>query len=496
MKGLALEHSLAELLYSELVRAALDSEQSYLFKHALVQDTAYQSLLKNERRAFHRAAAHALQSCYPDALDENAARLAEHYWHAEEWERAADFSQRAGTHALRVFAMREAMQQFERAQAALEKISDAPREKRIDAILGWADASAKYRPYAERLKALQDAEQLARVMEDKRRLAQLLYRIGSIHNLQGHNLRALLPLTECFTLIQELGDERYAVMPTYFMGMATLDPDPRAAVGLYDRAIELAECFQDDDMQAVSWSAKAWALARLGEFANARAASMRAQALLERVKSPMIASDVDLFTGWAYFEAGDAARGLEFGRRGLSKAHAADNMDCVCGAYLCVGFNQLMAQHTRDATDTFREAIRQSQYAGADAFENLGQMGLAVASYYTEKRDTLADLEKTYARARAMDDVMSMALIAEAMCEMLVERGEMERAEILLNETLQFYRRNQMIPSLVRTLHTLSNVYAAQGRTVQTQAARAEIQEYQNSLARAAENDVPAGAAL
>jgi predicted ATPase len=119
VSGIPLEAWLARLTHSELVRDTREPEQAYLFKHALVQDTAYQSLLKNERRAFHLAAARALETCYPDALDENAARLAEHYWLAEEWARAAEFSQRAGAGALRVYAMNEAMAHFERATLAL-----------------------------------------------------------------------------------------------------------------------------------------------------------------------------------------------------------------------------------------------------------------------------------------------------------------------------------------------------------------------------------------
>lgn len=457
---------------AELVRALAEPELAYIFKHALVQDTAYQSLLKNERRGFHRAAAHALESCYPDALDENAARLAEHYWVAEAWARAADFSQRAGTNALRVYAMREAMQQFERAQAALEKISDAPPDQWIDALLGWSDASAKFRPYADRLAQLERAEKLARALNDKARLAQILYRIGSIYTLQGHNMRAIAPLAECFTLVQELGDERLAIVPTYFMGMATLDPDPRAAIGLYERAIELAQRYQDFDTAAVSLSAKAWAHARLGDFANARAAITQGQALLSRVKSPMVASDVDLFTGWAFLEMGDTPHGLEFGRRGLDKARAADNMDCVCGAYLCVGFNQLSAQRLTEAQEAFREGIRQSQFSGADVFENLGNTGLALANYYSGSSETLDELERARLRAQAMGDVYSAAMISQALGEIFAARGDLTRAEFFLNDALTFYRQSQMLPSLARTLESLARVYESQTRV--TDAARAQ----------------------
>lgn len=473
---------LSQLTRSDLIKALNELEQAYMFKHALVQDTAYQSLLKNERRVIHNAAARALQASYPDALDENAARLAEHYWLAEDWTQAANFAQRAGTNAMRVFAAREAMGHFEHALHALEKISDAPSEQWIDALLGWSDASAKFRPYADRLTQLERAEKLARAYHDKARLAQILYRIGSVYTLQGHNMRAIAPLAECFTLVQELGDERLAIVPTYFMGMATLDPDPRAAIGLYERAIELGQRYQDFDTAAVSLSAKAWAHARLGEFANARTAIAEGQALLPRVKSPMVASDVDLFTGWAFLEMGDTPHGLEFGRRGLDKARAADNMDCVCGAYLCVGFNQLSAQRLTEAQEAFREGIRQSQFSGADVFENLGNMGLALANYYSGSSETLDELEQALLRAQAMGDVYSAAMISQALGGIFLARGEFARAEIYLNDALAFYRHSQMLPSLSRALETLAQVYQAQTRTADAERAQHEATELQEIL--------------
>lgn len=479
---------------AELIRRLAEFEPAYLFKHALVQETVYRALLKNERKRLHLSVAANLEQALPDQLDENAARLAEHFWLAEDWARAAEYSQRAGTNALRHFASLEALDHFERALGAIEKMSAPTPLQRYEALMGWAEAAAKYRPYAAQLEQLARAEKIARELDDKPRLARTLYSIGAAHTAQGHGMRAETALAECFTLADELGDERLTIIPAYFMGMATLPHNPRGAIPFFERAIELAQRYENQDMEAVSWSAKAWALAQVGEFADARAAIARGQALSARVKSPMVASDVDLFAGWAFLEMGDAEQGLHFGQSGLEKAAAAGNIDCVCGAHLCVGFNQLSAQRLPQAQTAFQEAIRESEYSGADVIQDIGRAGLALAQFYSGRSDSNAVLEQSYAQMQALDIAMSRVHIAQALSAIYLQRGDATRAEKLLTDARELFQRNQMLPSLALTLETLAQLYDQQGREEESRTARAEASHWEKVLARESESQSQRGA--
>ena len=63
-----------------LIRVAtLQPELEYLFRHALLQDTAYGSLLKQERRALHQVVGQTLEELYPERAGELAAVLAMHF---------------------------------------------------------------------------------------------------------------------------------------------------------------------------------------------------------------------------------------------------------------------------------------------------------------------------------------------------------------------------------------------------------------------------------
>src|SRR5258708_14851972 len=75
----ALDISLEEIERQDLARRLQEEELAYLFKHALVQEAAYATLMKQERKRLHLVIAQEIESNYSDQLDENAARLAQHY---------------------------------------------------------------------------------------------------------------------------------------------------------------------------------------------------------------------------------------------------------------------------------------------------------------------------------------------------------------------------------------------------------------------------------
>ncbi len=113
-----------------LVRlAAVQPELEYLFRHALVQDAAYGSLLKNDRRQLHQFVGEALEHLYPAQLDEFAATLAYHYEKAEISDKAIHYLMIAGNRASESFANTEAIAFY---QTAIEQAEQASKQKPND----------------------------------------------------------------------------------------------------------------------------------------------------------------------------------------------------------------------------------------------------------------------------------------------------------------------------------------------------------------------------
>jgi TOMM system kinase/cyclase fusion protein len=132
----------AELLY----RRGLPPRARYLFKHGLIQDAAYESLLRSHRQEFHGRIAEALERRFPE-LAESQPELVAH--HATEAGRVADaigWWHRAGQKALRGSGHQEAVGQLTRALELLESLPESPerdqREIGLRVSLGVAAGSA------------------------------------------------------------------------------------------------------------------------------------------------------------------------------------------------------------------------------------------------------------------------------------------------------------------------------------------------------------------
>ena len=104
----------AEFLYQR----GLPLQSTYIFKHALVQDAAYESLLRSRRQQYHQQVAQVLQERFPEITETQPELLADHYAEAGLTEHAVSYWQLAGERALSSYANEEALVHFHKGLAA------------------------------------------------------------------------------------------------------------------------------------------------------------------------------------------------------------------------------------------------------------------------------------------------------------------------------------------------------------------------------------------
>ena len=118
-----LQHGLRQLVDAELLyQRGTDAHPTYVFKHALVQDTAYHSLLKSKRREYHTKIAHVLEAQFPETKATQPELVAHHYTEAGLVVQALPYWQQAGQRAAQRSANAEAISHLTRGLELLKTL--------------------------------------------------------------------------------------------------------------------------------------------------------------------------------------------------------------------------------------------------------------------------------------------------------------------------------------------------------------------------------------
>jgi class 3 adenylate cyclase/tetratricopeptide (TPR) repeat protein len=125
-----LRRELATLTRLELLYERVETRAPmYMFKHALTQEAAYDSLLTGPRAALHEAAGCALEQLYPDRLEEYAELLAHHFFRSPAKEKALEYLSRADRKAIAANAVFDAKGYFEQAMRVLDALPDTAENR-------------------------------------------------------------------------------------------------------------------------------------------------------------------------------------------------------------------------------------------------------------------------------------------------------------------------------------------------------------------------------
>jgi class 3 adenylate cyclase/predicted ATPase len=128
-----LQEALRRLVEAGLVfQRGAPPTAEYLFKHALVQDTAYSTLLRGPRQALHRRIAEALEQRSPDFVETRPEIVAHHYGEAAMAAKAITYWHLAGKLSLAKSAVREAIAQLRRGLSLLEGLSETRERKQLE----------------------------------------------------------------------------------------------------------------------------------------------------------------------------------------------------------------------------------------------------------------------------------------------------------------------------------------------------------------------------
>ena len=294
----ALLEGLDRLVQSDLLgQSGMPPRSRYTFKHALIRDAAFQSILKTRKRELHRRVADVLSSRFPEIAATEPELLAHHYTEADVIEHALTYWRKAGERATARLAYVEAVGHVE---AAMKLVASLPEGVERDeweltflaiegpscmALDGWDSPSAKL--LYEKARSV--AERLGRPADVFRSVWGLwMGAHGSGRHARAHEL-----YDEIFDLLKQTNEAEYIVQAHHAGGSQMVwEGRPQAALEHIDRLLSayrvdthgnLALLYGAHDPGCCSLGMQALSLMMLGRLEEAHAASARSFELSEQV---------------------------------------------------------------------------------------------------------------------------------------------------------------------------------------------------------------------
>ncbi|HXH81365.1 MAG TPA: AAA family ATPase, partial [Candidatus Tectomicrobia bacterium] len=509
LEGLLGELKGLEIIYEQ----GLLPEPAYVFKHAVIQDVAYQSLLVQRRKALHRAVAAAIEELYSDRLAEHYEELAHHFFQGEEWVRAFDYLVRSGDKARDAYANQAAVDFYGRAlEAAAHAGSAIPTARRQQVHQQRGRLWVVLSRYPEAIADAQATVDLARAAGDRRAEGEGLADLAFAHytTMAGDHVEpARRHAEEALAVARETGDEHLLARTLYLRGvMAMVDGELDAAEADLKGAIDVgrARGFTDilggglahrvaaanwrgDFRNAVALAREAQGAARavhdrfneflafafqcvahvaLGDYAEAR--TLMEEGLV-RARDQNIAFNIGRLTnslGWLYQELGDFQRAAEYDRAGvdLGQAHKVPNVEISSAINL--GLDHVALGDPRRALALMEETVGRIEKAfGAHRWRWAIRVAVPLAEALLavgEPGRALAEVERGLARARATNSRKYVARLLAIRAGIGLAQGAADRAEADAREALSIVRQIEYGALAWQSAHLLGRTLAAQDR--------------------------------
>lgn len=238
-----LQQELSNLIEAEFIyEARLYPERAFTFKHALTNEVAYESLLREKRRALHAKIVIALEKFAGDRIEEQVERIAPHALRGGLWDKAVRYFWEAGTKGVSRSAFREALLCFESALEALDEQpnSNEKQEQTIDLCLELRNVCFLLGDFDRVHAFLQRAEDTAKDLGDEYRLGRILNFTSSYFGLAGKPDQAIAAGERALSLNAVREDPALGIVASYYTGIAYHNQGQyRRAIDIFTRALAM-----------------------------------------------------------------------------------------------------------------------------------------------------------------------------------------------------------------------------------------------------------------
>jgi class 3 adenylate cyclase/tetratricopeptide (TPR) repeat protein/ribosomal protein L40E len=297
-------------------------ELEYIFKHALTQEVAYNSLLLKRRNEIHEKIGRAIEEIYPDRLEEFYEMLAYHYSKSDNLDKACQYLKLSGKKAVRSYSNLEAFHFYKDAIGILKQKPETEQNKkeRLEVIL-LMDIPMRLSAYPEDpLKFLEEGERLCKELGDKKSLAAISNFIGLFHVVTGDPTlgrkyqEASFEAAEKIQDIETMAPVGWGLCYSYFW-----EGEYRKIVNMAPKVIKSLEKIQREDeffglpvnIYSALQAVYGYSLGSLGEFTKGEQLCEKALSFAHRINHLFSIGSAENRYGFLFVIKGDGKNAVK-----------------------------------------------------------------------------------------------------------------------------------------------------------------------------------------
>jgi len=467
----------SELLYER----GIYPQSTYIFKHALTQDVAYDSVLLKRRKEIHEGIGRAMEAQYPDRLEEHYELLAYHYGHSANADKAVQYLDLANQKAAKLKAMEEAKAYFDEAMALLDTLPETEENRhwRISLLVSQGETFMLLLKIPEYYDLLTRYEPTASVLGNPELLGAFYSRLGQCEFSFGHYDNAIHTLGKAAELAEVSGNVEEAGYAYVFRAFSHFDRGDydrvlalkedvlrtmehqfnlrfhtyalslasraHACLGRWDEAVEegqkalsVAEEFSDNSL--ISWSASNLSISYTLRGDLARAVEC-GELAAEKAPTPVDKAFAQRSLGWAWCRSGETTRGIEFLTTVLPILRAGRFIPTEIPLMCFLGEGYWMAGEKDKARQTLEKGLEMAERYGARYELGFAHRLLGEISLKNNPAEAAPRFEKSIAIFQEIKAENELAMAYAGYGRLHKKQGEITRAREYLAKAMEIFER-------------------------------------------------------
>jgi len=495
----SLEDGLGELVAAELLyKSGNGRNPSYQFKHALIHETAYESLLKKKRREQHERIVRVLEARFPERVRSEPEEIARHCEEAGLTEKAIEHYERAGNWAAMRFANSEAVGHLSRAIDLLQRLPEGPERNRWEikltvalgpplvAATAWGSDSAErwYLRARELCERIGEAPQLFLVI---RGLAMFYLARAELKTAHQVCIRLLnLSERERDSSARLVAHEHMAILLFYRGKLVAALAHFERALALYDPVVHHSLYLRyGNDLGVFTRCFLSWNLWLLGHPDQARDKGREAVELGVKTKHPFSHAYALLWSSIVHVMRRERERARQLSEEAIAISEAEGFAFLRGGARLVHGWAcfdpKAGEQEVKQAIDEFRYGL--SQLAEVGTRVSGPHILATAASLYREVgriKEALGNVNLALSLSETTQQTYWDADLLRIKGELLLQRdGEAEgEGELLLRRALEVSIRQQARSLELRAAMSLCRLLRRRGERDEARSLLAPIYDW------------------